>query len=182
MKVGDEFSELAYRAGQIDPVRAVQPVLVYEMFKIDYIRFLCNEGYRGTRLRLVIDEHANCSSIPKCGGQDDLNYPSMLLLQKDLASRISAVFHRTVTNVGHGNSTYKAIVKAPKFLKIKVFLDTLVFNELNEKKSFRVKVKEPPLKSNSTVLSASFEWTDSVHRVKSPIVIHPRSIENNIVV
>ncbi|XVF05205.1 hypothetical protein REPUB_Repub05bG0151900 [Reevesia pubescens] len=172
MKVEDEFAELAYGAGQIDPTRAVNPGLVYELSKIDYIRFLCNEGYKGTRLSMIIDEHANCSSIPKYGGQDDINYPSMLVLHKDLVSRISAVFHRTVTNVGHGNSTYKAIVKAPKFLNIKVTPNTLVFTKLNEKKSFKVEVKGPALKSNSTVLSASLEWTDSIHRVKSPIVIH----------
>ncbi|XWS28595.1 hypothetical protein CRYUN_Cryun25bG0083900 [Craigia yunnanensis] len=181
MKVGDEFAELAYGAGQLDPVRAVQPGLVYELFKIDYIRFLCNEGYSGTPLRLVIDEDANCSSIPKFGGQDDLNYPSMLLLQKDLVSSISTVFHRTVTNVGHANSTYKAIVKAPEYLNITIIPDTLVFNELNETKSFEVEVNGPPLKSNSTVLSASLEWTDSVHRVKSPIVIYPSSLAINIV-
>ncbi|XVE79284.1 hypothetical protein DITRI_Ditri14bG0045500 [Diplodiscus trichospermus] len=180
LRVGDEFAELAYGAGQIDPVRAVQPGLVYEMFKIDYIRFLCNEGYRGTTLRLVVDEHVDCSSIPKFGGQDDLNYPSMLVSHKDLVSPISAVFYRTVTNVGHANSTYNAIVKAPAFLNIKVIPNTLVFTELNEKKSFKVKVKGPPLKSNQTILSASLEWTDSFHRVRSPIVIHPSSIENKM--
>ncbi|XWS28596.1 hypothetical protein CRYUN_Cryun25bG0084000 [Craigia yunnanensis] len=176
IKVGDEFAELAYGAGQLDPVRAVQPGLVYELFKIDYIRFLCNEGYNGSQLQLVIDEDANCSSIPKFGGQDDLNYPSMLLLQKDLVSCISTVFHRTVTNVGHANSTYKAILKVPEFLNITVIPDTLVFNELNETKSLEIEVNGPPLKSKSTVLSASLEWTESVHRVKIPIVIYPSSI------
>ncbi|WRX32109.1 Peptidase S8/S53 domain - like 10 [Theobroma cacao] len=176
IRVHDENVEFAYGAGQIDPQRAVNPGLVYELSKNDYIRFLCNEGYSGTRLRMVIGEHSNCSSIPKFGGQDDLNYPSMLIMQKDLVSTVSAVFNRTVTYVGNGTSTYQAFVKAPTSLKIKVSPDTLVFNEVNEKKSFTVEVNGPPLKHNSTLLSASLEWTDSVHRVRSPILVYPISI------
>lgn len=64
-------------------------------------------------------------------------------------------------------------MKAPEFLNIVISPDTLVFSELNEKKSFTVELKGSQLKSKSTVLSASLEWTDSFHRVKSPIVIHP---------
>ncbi|KAK6272277.1 hypothetical protein POUND7_009360 [Theobroma cacao] len=176
MKVGDKFVEFAYGSGQIDPQRAVDPGLVYELSEIDYIRYLCKEGYSGTRLGLIIDEDVNCSSIPKFGGQDVLNYPSMALVHEDPAPNISAVFNRIVTNVGDGNSTYKAIVKGPAGLNITVSPDTLVFNKVNERKSFTVELKGPPLKGNFTILSASLEWTDSVRRVRSPIVIYPNSL------
>lgn len=91
----DKFAhELAHGAGQIDPVNAVHPGLVYETSRQDYIRYLCSEGYNGERLRSIINEEADCSSIPNHGGQDDLNYPSILLVKQDLTSNISALYNR----------------------------------------------------------------------------------------
>ncbi|XP_038707969.1 subtilisin-like protease SBT4.15 [Tripterygium wilfordii] len=178
MKVGEELAELAYGAGQIDPVRALHPGLVYDASKMNYIRFLCNEGYSGTVLRLITDEYINCSRIPSIGGNDALNYPSMYLQLENPNSSISAILHRTVTNVEPGNFIYKATVKAPKELKITVTPDTLKFDRMYEKKSFKVEIKGPALKINVTVLSASLEWRSdsSSHRVKSPIIIHAKEL------
>ncbi|KAJ6906526.1 hypothetical protein NC652_024061 [Populus alba x Populus x berolinensis] len=76
-------------------------------------------------------------------------------------SSTTAAFIRTVTNVGPEKSTCKAVVKAPKDVKVTVTPDTLVFN----------KVQGPPME-DTLVLSASLEWIDSNnHKVKSPIVI-----------
>ncbi|KAF5744858.1 Cucumisin protein [Tripterygium wilfordii] len=93
-------------------------------------------------------------------------------------SSISAILHRTVTNVEPGNFIYKATVKAPKELKITVTPDTLKFDRMYEKKSFKVEIKGPALKINVTVLSASLEWRSdsSSHRVKSPIIIHAKEL------
>jgi acyl-CoA thioesterase len=86
-------------------------------------------------------------------------------------SSTTAAFIRTVTNVGPEKSTYKAVVKAPMDVKATVTPDTLVFNKVNEKKFFKVKVQGPPME-DTLVLSASLEWIDSNnHKVKSPIVI-----------
>ncbi|KAL4611657.1 hypothetical protein ACB092_08G141400, partial [Castanea dentata] len=168
LKIKDVQAELAYGAGQIDPVRALHPGLIYDMSKSDYIRFLCNEGYSGTALKVFTDEHTNCSTIPDIGGHDALNYPSMYLQLNSTNSSISAVFHRTVTNVGLKKAIYKAIVKAPAILKVTVVPEELAFSHLYQKKSFMVVIKGPPL-NNISSLSASLEWNDTKHRVKSPI-------------
>ncbi|XP_065633197.1 subtilisin-like protease SBT4.15 [Quercus suber] len=170
LKIKDVEAELAYGAGQIDPVRALDPGLIYDLSKIDYIRFLCNEGYAGTTLRLFTEGKTNCSSIPNIGGHDALNYPSMYLQLTNPNSSISAIFHRTVKNVGLKKAIYKATVKAPANLKVTVVPKELAFSHLNEKKSFKVVIKGPPLK-NITNVSASLEWSDTKHRVRSPIFI-----------
>ncbi|KAK7842207.1 subtilisin-like protease sbt4.15 [Quercus suber] len=170
LKIKNVQAELAYGAGQIDPVRALDPGLVYDMSKFDYIRFLCNEGYSGTTLRLFTEEKTNCSSVPNIGGHDALNYPSMYLQLNNINSSISAIFHRTVTNVGSRNSIYKAIVKVPPVLSVTVVPNQLAFSHLYEKKSFTVVIKGPPL-NNVTSLSASLEWNDTKHRVKNPILL-----------
>ncbi|KAK4595105.1 hypothetical protein RGQ29_018747 [Quercus rubra] len=170
LKIKNVQAELAYGAGQIDPVRALDPGLVYDMSKSDYIRFLCNEGYSGTVLRLFTEGKTNCSSVPNIGGHDALNYPSMYLELNNTNSSILAIFHRTVTNVGSRNSIYKAIVKAPAVLNVTVVPNQLAFSHLKEKKSFTVVIKGPPL-NNVTSLSASLEWNDTKHRVKNPILL-----------
>jgi hypothetical protein len=113
MKLNDDLAELAYGAGQIDPITAVQPGLIYDMSVNNYIRFLCNEGYTGTSLRIFTNKNTNCSSIPSFGGQDALNYPSLYLQLKNSNSSYLAIFYRTVTNVGSQKSTYKVTVKVP---------------------------------------------------------------------
>nr|POE89097.1 subtilisin-like protease sbt4.15 [Quercus suber] len=170
LKIKDVQAELAYGAGQIDPVRALHPGLIYDMSKSDYIRFLCNEGYSGTALKVLTEGKTNCSSIPDIGGHDALNYPSMYLQLNSANSSISAIFHRTVTNVGLEKAIYKAVVKAPATLKVTVVPKELAFSHLYEKKSFMVVIKGPPL-NNISSLSASLEWNDAKHRVKSPIHI-----------
>ncbi|RVX13628.1 Cucumisin [Vitis vinifera] len=44
-------SRIAYGAGNIDPVRAVHPGLVYDADEIDFVNFLCGEGYSFQTLR-----------------------------------------------------------------------------------------------------------------------------------
>ncbi|KAK6936192.1 Subtilisin-like protease, fibronectin type-III domain [Dillenia turbinata] len=170
VKIKDEYAELASGTGQIAPVKAVDPGLVYDMSELDYVRFLCKQGYKGTSLRLVTDEYANCSSIPKFGGHDDLNYPSIYLSVEDSETPISALFHRRVTSVSPAKSVYKATVKAPKGLQVSVIPDTLVFDNVKEKRAFKVALKGPPM-NGTTVLSATLEWSDSKHSVRSPILV-----------
>ncbi|XP_075633877.1 subtilisin-like protease SBT4.15 [Castanea sativa] len=174
LKIKAAVAELGYGAGQIDPVSALQPGLIYDLSKFDYIRFLCKEGYSGTTLRLFTEDNTDCASVPDIGGHDSLNYPSMYYQFQNPNTSINVIFHRTVTNVGLKNSIYKATVKAPRNLKVSVIPNVLAFSQLNEKKSFNVTIEGPPLllqTNQITHLSASLEWSDTKHRVRSPIFV-----------
>ncbi|KAF2318968.1 hypothetical protein GH714_012024 [Hevea brasiliensis] len=164
-------AEFAYGSGHINPVNATDPGLVYDAEEIDYVKFLCGQGYNATQLKLVTGDNSSCSEETN-GTVWDLNYPSFALSTLSGQS-VSRIFHRTVTNVGSAPSTYKAIVEAPSVLDIQVQPNVLSFKSLGEKQSFVV-IVEAVL--NNSAISGSLTWDDGVHQVRSPIlahVIHP---------
>ncbi|KAK7378778.1 hypothetical protein VNO80_04225 [Phaseolus coccineus] len=173
IKISDNFTLLGSGSGQIDPVKAVHPGLIYDIGVDSYISFLCKEGFNNTNIGILIGiKNFNCTSIKTEPGTDGINYPSMHIQLISATDRISAVFYRTVTNVGFGNSTYKAKVTAPKGLSVKVIPDTLHFSQLHQKRSFKVVLKGPPISDEAFVKFASLEWNDSKHTVRSPILVY----------
>lgn len=137
-----------------------------------YIAFLCKVGLNATDIGILLgNKKFKCASIKPAPGTDGINYPSMHMQLDSASSRISAVFYRIVTNVGSRNSTYKAKVTAPKGLSVKVVPDTLRFIQLHQKLSFKVVVKGPPMPMEKFVESASLEWNDGSHTVRSPILL-----------
>lgn len=157
-------------SGQISPVKALHPGLLYDIKMDSYIAFLCKQGYNSTNIGILIGSKSfNCDSVKPAPGTDGLNYPSMHIQLLGPNSKISAVFYRTVTNVGYGASTYKAKVTAPKGLSVEVTPDTLQFSQLHQELSFKVVLNGPPMETQT--LSAVLEWSDSKHSVRSPIVV-----------
>uniref|UniRef100_I1JPZ7 Subtilisin-like protease n=2 Tax=Glycine max TaxID=3847 RepID=I1JPZ7_SOYBN len=172
IKISDNFTELGSGSGQIDPVKALHPGLVYDMRISSYIGFLCKAGFNNTNIGILIGKpNFNCTSIKPSPGTDGINYPSMHIQLLSASDRISAVFLRTVTNVGSRNSTYKAKVTTPKGLSVKVKPNILKFSRLHQKLSFKVVLKGPPMPEDTFVESASLEWKDSEHTVRSPILV-----------
>ncbi|KAL0421166.1 UNVERIFIED_CONTAM: Subtilisin-like protease SBT4.3 [Sesamum latifolium] len=136
----DSLAEFSYGAGHIDPVKAVDPGLVYETFTEDYINMLCSLGYDTATPRKILGVNITCPTglqiTPK-----DLNYPSMARRVTTNDSTIitfSENFTRTVTNVGLRNSTYKVTTSISPDYNISVKPDILTFRTLNERKSFEV--------------------------------------------
>ncbi|XWS74904.1 hypothetical protein CRYUN_Cryun01aG0038500 [Craigia yunnanensis] len=160
-------AEFAYGSGNLNPIKAVNPGLLYDSEEVDYIKFLCGQGY-GTRfLQLVTGDNATCSEATN-GTVWDLNYPSFALFTSPLKT-ISHAFNRTVTNVGSPRSIYRAKVTAPAgALKIQVNPNVLSFTSLGQKLSFILTIEG---KTDKSVVSASLEWDDGVHKVRSPIVV-----------
>lgn len=158
-------AEFAYGAGHLNPVNAINPGLIYDAEEIDYIKFLCGQGYSTKNLRLVTGDESSCSDATKTAASD-LNYPSFALSVKS-QRLVTRVYHRTVTNVGLPVSTYKAVIQAPPGLEVTVRPATLSFSSLGQKISFTVKVKA---KAGGTMLSGSLTWDDGVHLVRSSIV------------
>ncbi|KAK7355304.1 hypothetical protein VNO80_14558 [Phaseolus coccineus] len=162
-------AEFAYGAGQINPMKALNPGLVYDANETDYVNFLCGQGYDIKKLRTITNDHSSCTQ-PKNGMVWDLNLPSFAL-SMNTAIPFSRTFHRTVTNVGANTSTYKArIIVPPSLLKFKVEPDVISFSSVGEKKSFTL-VIEGIL--NAEIVSSSLIWDDGTFQVRSPIVVFP---------
>ncbi|KAG6484763.1 hypothetical protein ZIOFF_053288 [Zingiber officinale] len=155
--------QLSYGAGQLNPVKAVDPGLVYDAGASDYVQMLCNSGYNETMIRIVTGDAGCCSSITNRTPRD-LNYPSMALHVQS-GTPFTAKFFRTVTNVGGPqNCMYKAEVWADHRLNVVVNPSELEFSKLNEKGQFTVSVSGGPLPGNSTA-PATVIWSDGKHEV-----------------
>lgn len=168
----DKNAELAYGSGQVNPTKAISPGLIYDLDDMSYIQFLCHEGYDGTNIGSLAGQGpVNCSSLIPGKGEDALNYPT---IQLELSEQLSttAVFRRTVTNVGRPESIYNVTVKAPAGAQIMVKPTTLNFSKAYQKRSFRVTVKAKPIDRSVNVLSASITWRSSHYTVRTPIALY----------
>jgi hypothetical protein len=157
-------AEYAYGAGNINPLKAQNPGLVYEIDTLDYIKFLCGQGYSTKLLQLFTGDSSSCSKHTN-GTVFDLNYPSFALVTSSSKS-ISQAYNWTVTNVGSPTSTYKAILTSPLGLKIKVNPSVLSFTTLGQKLSFALTIEGITDKS---IDSASLVWDDGTFQVRSPM-------------
>ncbi|KAG6480856.1 hypothetical protein ZIOFF_057444 [Zingiber officinale] len=162
--------ELSYGAGQLNPVKAVDPGLVYDAGASDYVQMLCNSAYNETMIKMVTGDASSCSGSSK-GTARDLNYPSMALHVQS-GKAFAAKFLRTVTNVGGARRCrYKAEVWADHRLNVAVNPSKLKFSELKEKRQFTVSVSGGPLPGNSTA-PATVIWSDGEHQVRSVMVVY----------
>ncbi|KAM1589437.1 hypothetical protein ACFX10_028328 [Malus domestica] len=158
----------SYGSGHINPLKALNPGLVYETSKDDYIKLLCSI-LDESKVRLISGDKRPCPAKNDKILAKDLNYPSMAV---NILAETSFLiqFQRTVKNVGHANSIYKAKTISKPGINIKVVPQVLSFKSLNEKKTFKVTVfgRSIPL---LTRVSASLVWTDGTHSVRSPILV-----------
>ncbi|KAK8662515.1 hypothetical protein V6N13_092088 [Hibiscus sabdariffa] len=157
-------AEFAYGAGHINPTLAAQPGLIYDAGEIDYVKFLCGQGYTSRQLELITGNTSSCSEVTN-GTVWDLNYPSFTLSTTP-GNSVTRVFHRTVTNVGSAVSTYNVVVKSPPQLVIKVQPSVLSFKSLGQK------LVTVGAEVGNSVISGALIWDDGVHQVRSPVVAY----------
>ncbi|TQD89420.1 hypothetical protein C1H46_025063 [Malus baccata] len=117
-------AEFAYGAGLLNPSRAPYPGLVYDAAEIDYVNFLCAQGYSTKLLKALTGDSYSCSSSQSSHGtlSDHLNYPSVALSTSNPKS-VNGIFNRTVTNVGSPKSTYKAKMLAHDHAAVDIRMD-----------------------------------------------------------
>ncbi|VVA40888.1 PREDICTED: subtilisin [Prunus dulcis] len=161
-------AEFAYGSGHINPLKAINPGLVFEASKEDYIKFLCSVLDEGS-VRLISGDSSSCPAGSAKVSPKDLNYPS-LAANVNSSTSFTINFHRTVKNVGLPNSTYKANILSSSKVAIKVVPHVLSFKSLNEEKTFDVTVVGRGIPEGSHV-SASLVWTDGTHSVRTPILV-----------
>ncbi|KAF2304060.1 hypothetical protein GH714_026740 [Hevea brasiliensis] len=102
-------------AGHVNPSRASDPGLIYDLKPDDYVPYLCGLGYSDKHVGLIVKRKVKCSndsSIPEA----QLNYPSFSI---ELGST-PQIYSRTITNVGKPNSVYSLHISSPKGVRVKV--------------------------------------------------------------
>lgn len=165
---------IAYGAGHMQPNRAIDPGLVYDLSVDDYFNFLCNRGYNQTMLRLFSSKPYVC---PKSYRLEDFNYPT-ITVPNLLANPVTVT--RTLTNVGSPNSQYKVTVKQPPGVMVSVEPTSLDFNSIGEKMSFKATFKLMTATKIQDYVFGQLVWSDAKHNVKSSIAVSSTGDEMKI--
>jgi hypothetical protein len=93
-------AELAYGAGQVNPVRAPYPVLIYDALENDFLGFLCAQGYNKTQIATMTGNSGPFVCPDDKGSVTNLNYPSITVPVLNYGLGFAMDVPRTVTNVG----------------------------------------------------------------------------------
>ncbi|CAN0863108.1 Subtilisin-like protease SBT1.6 [Linum grandiflorum] len=167
---------LDFGAGHINPNRAMDPGLVYDIQIQDYVDFLCGLNFTRKQIDTVLRRRDwNCRRPVEAA---EFNYPSLTaVIEAGTKSPRSITFRRTLTNVGNAKSVYRASLEhVPTTMRIQVEPKTLSFHRLNEVRKFSVSVSLTDNcgdeEEEARAVYCFLRWTDQhSHVVSSPIVV-----------
>ncbi|KAL5734984.1 hypothetical protein ACOSP7_032845 [Xanthoceras sorbifolium] len=165
-------------AGHVDPEKALDPGLVYDLTGEDYLGFLCATKMSPKDIKMIARRSVNCSTS-KIENPWDLNYPNIGVDFDNASSESSnseVLVTRTVTHVSDDvAASYTVSITSPKDVTVTVDPETLVFKEKGEKQSYRVRIqtnkKRKLLQNKNDNEFGRLVWTDGKHQVTSLIVV-----------
>ncbi|CAH8363044.1 unnamed protein product [Eruca vesicaria subsp. sativa] len=177
-----EGNEFECGSGRLNATNVLDPGLIYETRHLDYIDYMCKQGYKTQMLRSHVGSDKISCSGTKTDLNADLNYPTMTA-QVEINTKFTKVFYRTVTNVGAPDSTYLGEIKfqyEKNFdAEITVEPKRLHFDKLGDTKTFTVTVtgeSKPNINYKNSFMTENtwLTWTemDGSRQVRSPIVIY----------
>ncbi|KAG4907838.1 hypothetical protein AAZX31_20G140300 [Glycine max] len=155
-------------AGHINPRRALDPGLVYDIQPQDYFEFLCTQKLTTSELG-VFAKYSNRTCKHSLSSPGDLNYPAISVVFPLKNSTSVLTVHRTATNVGLPVSKYHVVVSPFKGASVKVEPDTLSFTRKYQKLSYKITLTTQSRQTEPEF--GGLVWKDGVHKVRSPIVI-----------
>ena len=156
-----------FGSGHIDPNRANDPGLVYDVTKDEYDAFAC-----GTASPAVDEERCDALAIDGFSEEAvDLNQPSIAVSRLTATQTVS----RRVTNVSDTTGNYTAQIEAPPGISVLVAPSTLSL-EPGASAEFEVTFgfESGPL---DTWRFGSLTWVGDAHEVRSVLAIRPRTID-----
>ncbi|XP_050227760.1 subtilisin-like protease SBT3.2 isoform X2 [Mercurialis annua] len=159
--------------GHVDPEKAANPGLVYEISKEEYIQFLCSMGYSKSSIGSITKGTISC--IKNSNSKLNLNLPSIII--PNMKRQITVT--RRVTNVGGVNSVYKAKMQAPFGIRTIIEPNVLNFNSTSTTLSFKVKFVSGE-KMGGRYNFGSLTWTDGHHFVRIPIAISLITVQSEL--
>jgi hypothetical protein len=160
-------------AGEISPLRALSPGLVFDTTTKDYLNFLCYYGYKDKLVRMVSGDTG--FACPPAGAPSSdliatsLNYPSISVPR--LVSGKPVAVLRTAMNVGPSNATYKVAVEATPGLSVKVSPHRLVFSGRWTTAAYEVTFATAAGVSKGYAYGA-LTWSDGAHSVRTPFAVN----------
>ena len=143
-------------SGFISPNKAIDPGLVYDMGRIDFIKYQCL-----TQKALVLA--SDCSTIGTLDQTYNLNLPTITLG----VMTGPTVVKRSVTNVGSFTTTYTSTA-AVSTMTVAVAPASLTLAP-GQTKAFTVTITPTSNSQKFTWNYGSLSWTDGTHVVRSPI-------------
>lgn len=148
----------------MQPNRAMDPGLVYDLTTVDYLDLLCALGYTKSQIEKFSETPYKCPN--KNISLTDFNYPSITV--PNLNGSITVA--RTVKNVG-APGTYVVQVFKPRGISVQVRPKSLKFEKIGEEKRFRVTLKSKKGSGGRDYVFGQLKWSDGKHYVRSPIVV-----------
>jgi len=147
-------------AGHVDPNKAVDPGLVYDAGKADFVQYNCKVN------KAIVSPASDCTTFGTLDETYNLNLPSITVG----AIQANATVRRKVTNVGGSSATYTATASVPGFTTV-VEPSSLTIAP-GATASFTVKLTPAGAPTNVWQFG-SLTWTDGTHVVRSPIQARP---------
>lgn len=158
-------------AGHVDPEKATDPGLIYNMTVEDYVSFMCASGFSSDSIKVITRRRVICSESQKLHPWD-INYPIISVsLDPSTKSKTRLTVTRTVTHVGNSGSKYSVTVRRPKGIAVSVDPKSIEFKKKGEKQSYKVEISVEEGGEDGAVIG-SLSWTDGKHRVTSLIVVN----------
>ncbi|KQV45516.1 MULTISPECIES: S8 family serine peptidase [unclassified Duganella] len=143
-------------AGHVDPNKAVDPGLVYDMGKADYVQYQC-------KVNRPAVPAADCSNFGTLDETYNLNLPSITV--STALGGVGTTVRRKVTNVGPA-ATYTATASLPGF-SVVVSPSSLTL-ATGQSGSFTVKLTPNGAPANAWQFG-SLAWNDGSHNVRIPV-------------
>ncbi|KAI7994232.1 Subtilisin-like protease SBT1.2 [Camellia lanceoleosa] len=158
----------AIGSGHVNPSRAINPGLVYDLKPNDYIPYLCGLNYTDLDIYFITKHTVKCSKVSKIP-EAQLNYPSFSIT---LGSG-HQTYRRTVTNVGEANSSYDSVIVAPPGVNVTLNATRLEFSEVNQKITYQVTFSRVATGGDASFVHGILSWTssNSIQFVRIPISV-----------
>ncbi|KAL5098924.1 hypothetical protein RYX36_003251 [Vicia faba] len=155
-------------AGHVNPLKANDPGLVYDIETNDYIPYLCGLNYTDKQVGLILQQEVKCSEV-KSIPQAQLNYPSFSIR----LGSASQFYTRTLTNVGPVNTTYNVVIDVPLAVGVSVSPSQITFNEVKQKVTYFVGFirEDKENRGDNMIVQGSIKWVSGKYSVSIPISV-----------
>ncbi|XP_048553134.1 subtilisin-like protease 1 [Triticum urartu] len=156
-------------AGHVNPMKAADPGLVYDITPEDYIGYLCSM-YTSQQVSVIARRRIDCLTTVVISDRL-LNYPSIsVTFVASWNSSAPVVVRRKVKNVGVVPSVYYAAIDMPSSaVSMDIFPRELEFVEEGQELTFSVYLW--PSQSATRVVQGALRWVSEKHTVRSPISV-----------